>query len=473
MVQNLPGESGTVARALVTGERNAVPEDLQEAYRRAGLAHMLAISGLHMSLLAGLAFVVMRYGFALSRTIAERFNTKKFAAVAALVAALFYLMLSGGNVPAQRAFIMISVVFAAVLIDRTALSLRTLAWAALIVLALQPDALVGASFQLSFAAVVALIAVYERVHIRAHLRDFYGNFRPIRAIALYCAAVLVTDLIATSATGPFTAFHFQRVPSYSLLANLLAVPVMGLWIMPFGLLALVMMPFGWEKLALTAMGAGIDWVNGTARFVSSLPGSTWVIPPSAVWALVLIGLGGLLLCLWQGRGRWLGLIPLGIGLLQPWLAVTPHVLVNETAEVMAVRGQDDRLVLTPGRREGFTRGVWIERWGKSADDWSTTSQLVCDSEGCLYDTEFGRVALAYSEAAVAEDCNRVDVMIARVPSWRLCKAEHVVIDRFDVWRHGAHAVWLSTDGVTVKRVSDKTGRRIWNKPTWRLPPNAD
>ena len=159
LAAGLPGEPGAVARALVTGERNAVPEPLQEAYRQAGLAHMLVISGLHMSLLAGLAFVALRYGFALVMPIAERFDTKKFAAAAAIAAALFYLILSGANVPAQRAFIMVSVVLIAVLIDRTAMSLRTLAWAAMTVLVLQPDALVGASFQLSFAAVVALITV--------------------------------------------------------------------------------------------------------------------------------------------------------------------------------------------------------------------------------------------------------------------------------------------------------------------------
>ncbi len=206
---------------------------------------------------------------------------------------------------------------------------------------------------------------------------------------------------------------------------------------------------------------------------SRVPGSTVVVPPSAVWALVLIGLGGLLLCLWQGRGRWLGLIPLGVGLLQLWLAVTPHVLVNETAEVLAVRGQDGQLVLSPGRREGFTRGVWVERWGRSANDWSSLSQLACDGEGCLYDTDHGRAALAYTEAAVSEDCNRIAIMIARVPSWCLCAAEHIVIDRFDVWRHGAHAVWLNADGVTVKRVSDVTGLRVWNKTTWRLPNSAN
>ncbi|MBT5239546.1 MAG: DUF4131 domain-containing protein [Rhodospirillaceae bacterium] len=466
LAKQLPNESGAIARALVTGERNAVPESLQEAYRRAGLAHMLAISGLHMSLIAGLAFIALRFGVALIVPVAERYNTKKFAALAALGAALFYLVLSGANIPAQRAFIMIGVVFFAVLIDRTALSLRTLAWAAMVVLLLKPDALVGASFQLSFAAVIALITVYERVQLRSRLWDCYGNFQPFRALLLYGFAVLVTDLIATSATAPFTAFHFHQVPSYSLLANLLAVPIMGLWIMPSGLLALVLMPFGLEGFALIPMGAGIDAVDAIARFVADLPGSTFTTPPAQVWALVCIGVGGLVLCLWQGFLRWVGVLLLVAGLLQPWYDTTPNILINETADVLAVKGSDGALILSPGRREGFTRGVWTELWGQSEETWKETKALTCDSEACIYSAEGKTVSLSYSDAAVSEDCGRVDVIVAKVPSWRLCKSG-VRIDRFDVWRHGAHALWIEQDDIRIKRVSDFTGRRIWNKPTWR------
>jgi competence protein ComEC len=464
--KSLPDESGAIARALVTGERNAVPEPLQEAYRQAGLAQMLAISGLHMSLLAGLAFIATRYALALVLPIAERFETKKIAALAALAAALFYLILSGANVPAQRAFIMIGVVLFAVLIDRTALSLRTLAWAAMVVLLLQPDALVGASFQLSFAAVIALIAVYEHVHLRSHLWDRLGDFQPIRAVVLYCAAVLVTDLIATAATAPFTAFHFHQVPAYSLLANLLAVPVMGLWIMPFGLLALVLMPFGLEVLALMPMGVGIDVVEGIARFVAGLPGSTFTTPQAEVWAIVCVGVGGLVLCLWQGHGRWLGAAFLMVGILQPWLSEPPDVLINETAEVMAVKDPEGRMILSPGRRDGFTREVWTELWGRSETKWDEADSLACDASGCIYQGGKGRASLAYMEAAVVEDCGRSDVLIAKVPSWRLCKAG-ARVDRFDVWRHGSHAIWFHEDGVRIKKVSEVTGKRVWNRPTWR------
>jgi competence protein ComEC len=413
----LPNESGAIARALVTGERNAVPETLQEAYREAGLAHMLAISGLHMSLIAGLAFIVLRFILAVFMPISERFDIKKIAAVAALCAAFFYLLLSGGNVPAQRAFIMISVVFIAVLIDRTALSLRTLACAAI-------------------------------------------------AVFLYCFAVLVTDLIATGATAPFTAFHFHNVPSYSLLANLLAGPVMGLWVMPCGLAALILMPLGLEHVALIPMGVGIDAVDAIARFVAGLPGATFETPSANIWALVLVAFGGLLICLLRGPTRWLGIPILCIGLIQPWLAHSPDILVNETADLFAVKGNDERLIMSPGRRDGFTRRVWSENWSVSSDSWDSTATLECDLEGCVYQTANGTAALSYTDAAVFEDCGRADVMIARVPAWRLCKVG-LRVDRFDVWRHGAHAVWLTDEGPIIDRVSDHTGKRIWNKPTWR------
>ncbi len=464
--ESLPDESGAVARALITGERNAVPEDLQEAYRQAGLAHMLAISGLHMSILTGLAFLFFRYGLALVMPIAERFDIKKLSAIVAFGAALFYLVLSGSNIPAQRAFIMVSVVLGAILIDRTALSLRTLAWAAMFVLLLQPEALIGASFQLSFAAVVALIAVYEKVHLRSRLWDRYGNFQPFKALVLYALAVLITDLIATSATAPFTAFHFHEIPSYSLLANLLAGPVMGLLIMPFGLIALLLMPFGAEAIALIPMGFGIDLVDSIARFVSSLPGATFVTPQAEVWALIIVSFGALVLALWQGRLRWLGMIPLLIGLFQPWQSLAPDIVIDEDAELIAFKGGDGRLSLPTGRANGFTRGVWTEMWGQSTDEQQEIDTLSCDAIGCRYSIGGSVVSIANTEAAVFEDCGQSDVLVARVPTWQICKQD-LSIDRFDVWRHGAHAIWLNDGKVKMDRVSDKTGRRVWNRASWR------
>jgi competence protein ComEC len=462
----MPKESGAVARALVTGERAAVPEPLQQAYRQSGLAHMLAISGLHMSLLAGLAFVSVRRVLALILPVAERFNTKKIAAVAALGAALFYLLLSGMNIPAQRAFIMVAVVFAAVMIDRSALSLRTLAWAAMAVLLLQPDALLGASFQLSFAAVLLLITVYERVQIRPRLRDEFGTLRPVKAVFIYAVAVLITDLIATGATAPFTGFHFHEIPKYSLVANLLAVPVMGLWIMPWGLLALVLMPFGLDGAALAPMGAGIELVNAIAKFVSGLPGATVFVPQAPAWALVLVTAGGLMLCLWRGALRWSGAIVIAIAIPQPWLAGPPDLLIDENAEVFAVKGTDGRLVFSPGRSESFTRDVWREGWGTSRDTWAKADNITCGRAGCIYANQDRSAALALTEEAVIEDCGRVDVMIAIMPVWKLC-GDGVRIDRFDVWRNGAHAIWLNRDGIAVQTVARSTGRRVWNEPTWR------
>ena len=251
------------------------------------------------------------------------------------------------------------------------------------VLLLQPEALVGASFQLSFAAVLLLITVYEKVHIRPHFHDGRGHYSVLRAIALYALAVLVTDLIATAATAPFTGFHFHEIPKYSLLANLLAVPVIGLWIMPCGMMALVVMPLGLEVMALAPMAWGIDAVNGIARFVSSLPGATEFVPQAPDWAVVSVAIGGVFVCLWKGPLRWLGLFAVVIAIPQPWLASAPDVLVDEAAGVFAVKGGDGRLVLSPGRGDRFTRSVWLEAWGRSSDDWSSTSGLTCDLSGAF------------------------------------------------------------------------------------------
>ena len=174
----------------------------------------------------------------------------------------------------------------------------------------------------------------------------------------------------------------------------------------------------------------------------------------------------MILCLWQGVGRSLGVLLLTIGVLQPWTDTAHDVLINETAEILAVKGAGDALVLSPGRREGFTRGVWAELWGQANETWQTTDALSCHSEGCLINAEGKTVSLAFTDAAVSEDCQRVDVIVAKVPSWQLCKSG-VRIDRFDVWRHGAHALWIEGDDIRIERVSDFTGRRIWTQPTWR------
>ncbi|MEE8333067.1 MAG: ComEC/Rec2 family competence protein, partial [Alphaproteobacteria bacterium] len=296
----LPGPPGAVAAALMTGERGAIPENVLSAMRDAGLAHLLAISGLHIGLVGGLLFFAVRLLLAFNETITLRYPIKKWAALAAVIGSFGYLLVSGGTLPTQRAFLMLALALLAVMIDRVAISMNLVAWAALVILMLAPESLLSVSFQMSFAAVVGLVAVYETAVLR-HARGA-GPVGPARRTGLYLGAVLLSTLVAGSATAPFALFHFNRFALYGMLANLIAVPLTALWIMPWAVVAFALMPFGLEALALKPMGLGIEAVIAVASWVQSLSGAVLSLPALSPWGVMLIAFGGLWLCLWQQPG---------------------------------------------------------------------------------------------------------------------------------------------------------------------------
>jgi competence protein ComEC len=310
------GAEGAVAAALLTGLRASIPQEVWRNMQVAGLAHLLAISGLHMTLVAGTVFVACRFLLSLWPALALRVVPKKPAACVALFAAFAYLLLAGATVPTQRAFMMAGVALVAVLFDRNPLSLRLLAYAALAVLVMLPESLLGPSFQMSFAAVVGLIAFYETLRQRRRREAPEEDpFRLKSVVLLYFTGILLTTLIASVATTPFAAYHFQRIATYGALANLVAVPLTAFWIMPMGLLALILMPFGLDAPILTVMGKGIAIVLEVAAFATALPGAAIDITPWPGAGLLLIVLGGLWLCLWQTTWRRWGLGLVGVGIL--------------------------------------------------------------------------------------------------------------------------------------------------------------
>ncbi len=459
------GPEGAIAAALLTGERGAIPEDVLTAMRDSGLAHLLAISGLHVGLLAGLLFFGVRALLALVEPVALRFPIKKWAAVAALLGAFGYLLLTGAPVPTQRAFLMLALALVAVLLDRTAVSMRLVAWAAVVVLAASPESLLGASFQMSFAAVVALVAVYEATRERwAAWRREAG---PWRTGMLYFAGVALTTIVASAATAPFAAFHFNRLAVYGLAANLVAVPVTGLWIMPWALAAMGLMPFGADEWALRAMAAGIELVVAVAREVSAWPGAVALVPAMSTAALCVIALGGLWLCLWRRRWRLLGVPAMALGVaLAAWPGGVPDVLVSGSGRLMAVKDADGRLALSTRRVERFAGDVWLRRAGqRTAARWpreeGADGALACDGLGCIYRAGGLVVALENDAAARFDDCAVADVVVSAVPVRGPCPSARVIIDRFDLWRSGAHALWFENGSVRVETVRDRQGERPW------------
>jgi competence protein ComEC len=307
ILKALPNPEGGVVAALLTGEQTAVDKDVAQAMRDSGLAHILSISGLHIVFVVGLVMGIVRYGIALIPPLALRIDAKKLAAILSLMAALFYTALAGAPVPTQRACAMAGFALLAILLDRTALSLRLVAWSAVIVLLVAPESLTGASFQMSFAAVVALIAAWEgaagwrrRLHERADLSERRWLWR----LGAAFGASLLTTLIASVATGAFAAYHVNRVSLLGVVANLLGVPLTGFWIMPWGLAAMLLMPFGLEQAALVPMGWGVEALNAIARYVAAWPEAATLVPSLPGASLWLLTVGGLWLCLWRRRWRY-------------------------------------------------------------------------------------------------------------------------------------------------------------------------
>ena len=354
----LPGDVGGFAAAVTTGDRSGVSQAALAALRASNLAHLLAISGLHMGLLAGFVFALVRGGLALVPPVALRWPLRKIAAAVALVAASGYLALSGGNVATERAYVMAAVMLGAVLVDRRALSLRAVACAALIVLALRPETLLGPGFQMSFAATVALVAVFGALRDREiWLRGgVWGRI----------AGLVLSSAVAGFATAPIAAAHFNVISHYGLAANLVSVPVMGMLVIPAAVLALILAPLGGAQLGLWLMGAGLAWILRVAETVAALPGARGFVPGPGGWVLPLLALGALWLVLWQGRARWAGLAPAALA-LQFWGQVErPLVLVAETGTLVGVMTDAGR-ALSKARGSGFVAAVWLENDGDPAD----------------------------------------------------------------------------------------------------------
>ena len=460
---------GPVAAALMTGERRAIPKEALASMRDSGLAHLLAISGLHIGLVAGLLFFTVRLGLACIEPVALRYPIKKYAAVAAIAGAFAYLLISGATIPTQRAFLMVSIVMLAVMIDRTAISMRLVAISAIVVLLAAPESLLSASFQMSFAAVVGLVAVYEAAAPAMSRVRQRGGILGSR-IGLFIAATALTTLVAGAATAPFAIYHFNRVALYGLAANLVAVPVMAMWIMPFGILSFLLMPLGLESLGLVPMGWGIAIVLEVADRVATLPGAVALVPPMPTVGLAVLALGGLWLCLTRGRRRLLGVPLMGAGLLSIVAVTPPDVIVSRDGDLVAINLGKQGVVMSPGSGKAFERDMWQRRLAAAdVGDWPSggigpAGALGCDSDGCILQTGKQTVALVFDPAAAVEDCGRVDhvILLTRVPHG-MCRDGSVIVSIFHIWRDGALAIRFTENGPSVETSRVVRGDRPWSR----------
>ena len=466
----IPGDEGAIASAVITGKRGEVSPAVKDAFYVSSLVHVLAIAGFHMAVVTGIIFFFVRGGLALIPALASRRPIKKWAAATALCGAAFYLVLSGAGTATQRAFVMVAIVLIGVMVDRPTLTFRTLSIAAFVVLTLAPQAVLTPSFQLSFAATLALIAAYRYGLPLPHAATASG-WRARMALWGWreVATIAFTSVVAGLATLPYAAYNFHRLAPYGVLANVLAMPVVSVWVMPMGILGVLTLPLGFDAVFWRLMGEGIRWIIGVVLWVAHLPGSVGAIPAFGTGPLLICTAGLLLLCLLRTPLR-LGGMPLLL-VAAAWALTTPRpdVLVSADGESVALRGANGRLAVLHRGRDAFAVEDWLVADGdaREARDQSLRQGIACDRLGCVGRLADGAVvAYAVEPAAFADDCARAAVILAvhddPPPG---CAAQ--VIGRSTWYDRGALALRRDGAGFVMEAARPANYDRPW-APAWQV-----
>ena len=466
----LPDDEGAICATLLTGNTAAIPAADRAAFRDSGLAHLLAIAGLHIGIVMGLVFGAVRLALAAWERAALHWPCKPIAAVAALAAGGGYMLLTGAHVPIIRSFAMACLVTLGVVAGRRAVSLRGLALAMAVLLLIAPVQALGVSFQMSFSAVLALISGYEALRPALSALRGAGGWRGW--LLHHLATLALTSALAGTASAPFAAYHFGHVQLYNVLANVAAVPLTAAWIMPAGLMSLALMPLHLEALALVPMGWGVDAVLWIGRAVSALPAAVIAVPHAPAWGLAVTALGMAWLGLWRTRLRLLGVPVILAGLASPGLVRAPDALLAADGRLAGIHANGAVYVQEKSGSSGFTLDAWRSLWASGAPRAlpdAPEGGLACDVAGCTLRRAPGGpvLRLLFDPARSGQDCTE-DMLISLEPirwRWRCPRPRPVMVDRFSLWRNGAYAVWLDAGGVRL--LSDRAARGV--RP-WVPPP---
>lgn len=463
----LEGAEAEIAATLIAGVRAGIPETINEDLRKTGLAHILSISGLHMALVAGTVLVTIRGGFALFPIFASRRPVKKYAATIALIAATLYLGISGGEVAAQRSYIMLAVMLVAILFDRAALTMRNLAISAIIVIAISPHEVVGPSFQMSFAATAALIGAYgwwsERRRTPAAVQPQRGAMGRIGIGALkFMLGLAATSVVAGLATTLYGAYHFHRVSPHALWVNLTAMPIVSAIVMPFAVLSAILMPLGLEALPLRIMGAGLSAVLEIAAwFAARSPIDAVGSLPVAAVAVLTVGLVAMTALSGKLRLIALPFLIVGTGLIAN--RDLPDVLVSEDGRLVVIAGQGRTLHVNRSRPNGFTIQNWLH--GMDADRFqppadaatlaeaidriSTVPGFSCAAKTCVANDEQGRLIAHVPDAiaAFAFCTSAALIVIDDATAGHVCRTgEAAIVTKKDLARRGSAEIRLGNAG---------------------------
>ncbi|MGB1235833.1 MAG: ComEC/Rec2 family competence protein [Planktomarina sp.] len=444
---NMPAETAGVAIAISTGDRTYLDKTVTQNLREANLAHLLAISGLHMGLLAGLIFGGVRLAFIWM----PRGDPKRVAAFAALCIALVYLLLSGASIATERAFVMTSVILIAVMFRKRALTLRAVALAVWIVLLLRPQALFSPGFHMSFAATIALILAFQKLADWGLLQ----SAGPVR----YLGSAVMSAFIAGAATAPFAAAHFNMIPHYGVVANVLAVPIMAIVVMPGLIAALALAPLGGAWIGFTAMDLGLGTIITIATEVAGWSGAVSHVKGPSTLVLPLFTIGVVFWLLWRGPPRWGGMILALCALFLWYDTKRPDILIADNAGLVGTMGPQGR-VLSREKGSGFSANVWLENDGDTVDQFTAANRR-------LVGPDIVEPIRKWEEEM--DPCGPIPKVVPAYLKWPEC-------DVFDLRRlrnTGSVAGYITSEGIKWISARSVSGRRLWNNKWVRRDAMAD
>lgn len=444
ILQALSGDSAAIALAFLIGDQNQISSDLMAQIRNSGLAHLLSISGFHLSLAGAICFIATRFLLSRSEYFALNFDLKKIAAIAAIFGTYFYLKIAASPIPAQRAFLMVLLVLIALFVGEKINSRRAVMTAALSLILFNPYAIFNVSFQLSFAAILVLGVFYGERNSGQNpnfLRRFFGYFLEI----------VLLSILVQIATIPFLMHSFQNVTVLGFVANVLAIPLTSFLVMPLGFLALLLMPIGLEKFALLAMGKGILVIEKIAVFVAGLNYSHLVSPQLSSLGVVIAIFGLLLICLARSNLRFVGVVVFLLSFTTIIFVKKPEILFDGKQKFFAIHDENG-LVFSKELKPSKKRQLWMEKMGEREFKFVSES-FTCDAIKCLIDKN-KKILVLTARNKISEICkNDFDVIVNLTAKYQLptCIApSKIKIDNSDFYHKGGHFFYFEGDDVLIK-----------------------
>lgn len=453
---------GGVITALMIGEYASLDKDILENLRISGLAHILAVSGLHVSLIASIIFFSSRLLLNCSSFISLEFNVKKFSAFVTIFGTFVYLLLTGAHIAAIRAFIMTLIFLLAIIFDKIQVGMRSIAIAAIIILIIYPEYLVFPSFQMSFAAVLALISVYDLL-IKNGFK--IGNYNIFYRFIFYFLTIIVSSIIAGIATAPFIAYHFNQISKYSVLANILVLPAVSFYIMPLILAGLVLYPFGLLTYILPLLNYGIDYIIKVAAFVANLPLSYNLVPRMSDLSLGFIIMGGLWFLLWQTRWRYYGFLSIIIGMILIFVSKQPDIIIDKDSREFVLL-ENNEVIFSNSIRSKMKKETLLKYYGKKKGKQLSNylgKHFECSGERCSFFKKNKKILIDYSDNLIFTKCN-VEADLIFLPNSDDISEECLnkkIIYKNLLKQYGSHIVYLGNK-IKIITVSEKLGFRLWN-----------